>query len=95
MQSIGADVERASDSGHSGFGNTSDFEKERVAELENSHTNELEIIHTNERVATHAQYYEKDGLRTEGDGEDHDGSHQKVRQALHTNALATREKLLT
>ena len=32
----------------------------------------VEQIHTNERVSSHAQYYEKDGLRTYGDGEDHD-----------------------
>lgn len=35
-------------------------------------------IHTFERVGTHAQYYEKGGLRTEGDGIDHDGTHHKV-----------------
>lgn len=32
----------------------------------------VEQIHTNERVPGHANYYEKDGLRTYGDGEDHD-----------------------
>lgn len=32
----------------------------------------IEQIHTNERVSSHAHYYEKDGLRTYGDGEDHD-----------------------
>lgn len=40
---------------------------------------ELETIHTNERVGSHTNYYEKDGLRTEGDGEDHVGAHHKVR----------------
>ncbi|KAH7406344.1 fungal trichothecene efflux pump [Phaeosphaeria sp. MPI-PUGE-AT-0046c] len=34
--------------------------------------NHVEQIHTNERVSGHANYYEKDGLRTYGDGEDHD-----------------------
>lgn len=43
---------------------------------------DLERIHTLERVGTHAQYYEKGGLRTEGDGVDHDGSHHKVGIAL-------------
>jgi hypothetical protein len=32
----------------------------------------LEPIHTNERVPGHTNYYEKDGLRTYGDAEDHD-----------------------
>jgi hypothetical protein len=32
----------------------------------------VEQIHTNERVPGHTNYYEKDGLRTYGDGEDHD-----------------------
>ncbi|KAL1641120.1 hypothetical protein SLS61_010193 [Didymella pomorum] len=32
----------------------------------------VEQVHTNERVPGHINYYEKDGLRTYGDGEDHD-----------------------
>ncbi|KAF2997108.1 hypothetical protein E8E13_003805 [Curvularia kusanoi] len=32
----------------------------------------IEQIHTNERVPDNANYYEKNGLRTYGDGEDHD-----------------------
>lgn len=32
----------------------------------------VEAIHTNERVPGHHNYYEKDGLRTYGDGLDHD-----------------------
>ncbi|KAF3046268.1 hypothetical protein E8E11_000634 [Didymella keratinophila] len=32
----------------------------------------IEQVHTNERVPGHNNYYEKDGLRTYGDGEDHD-----------------------
>lgn len=44
---------------------------------EKEHT--LEPIYTNERVGSHENYYEKGGLRTEGDGEDHVGVHQKVR----------------
>lgn len=33
---------------------------------------QVEAIHTNERVPGHPAYYEKDGLRTYGDDEDHD-----------------------
>ena len=32
----------------------------------------VEQVHTNERVPGHPGYYEKDGLRTYGDDEDHD-----------------------
>jgi hypothetical protein len=32
----------------------------------------VEQIHTNERVPGHTNYYEKGGLRTQGDGVDHD-----------------------
>jgi len=32
----------------------------------------VEQVHTNERVPGHSNYYEKDGIRTYGDGEDHD-----------------------
>jgi hypothetical protein len=32
----------------------------------------IETIHTNERVPGHPGYYEKGGLRTYGDDEDHD-----------------------
>lgn len=73
------DFERSSESGNSGNLNTYEHtgkgdgdtisEKERVAELER--------IHTFERVGTHAAYYEKDGLRTMGDGMDHQ-PHKKV-----------------
>lgn len=44
---------------------------------------ELERIHTYERVGSHTNYYEKGGLRTEGDGEDHVGNHQKVSSPCH------------
>ena len=33
---------------------------------------QIETVHTNERVPGHANYYEKNGLRTHGDDEDHD-----------------------
>ena len=32
----------------------------------------VEQLHTNEKVPGHPGYYEKDGLRTYGDDEDHD-----------------------
>lgn len=32
----------------------------------------LDVVHTNEIVPGHPNYYEKDGLRTYGDDEDHD-----------------------
>ncbi len=44
--------------------------------------NQLETLHTNERVGTHVDYFEKGGLRTEGDGQDHVGAHHKVRFPL-------------
>lgn len=34
--------------------------------------NHIENVHTNERVPGHENYYEKDGLRTQGDGIDHE-----------------------
>ena len=34
--------------------------------------NTMGVVHTNERVPGHPNYYEKDGLRTYGDDEDHD-----------------------
>lgn len=45
---------------------------------ETTNDDELETIHTNERVGSHTNYYEKGGLRTEGDGVDHIGAHNKV-----------------
>ena len=32
----------------------------------------METVHTNERVPGHHDYYEKGGLRTYGDNEDHE-----------------------
>lgn len=32
---------------------------------------QVEHVHTNERVPGHPEYYEKNGVRTEGDGQDH------------------------
>lgn len=35
-------------------------------------TEHVERVKTHDRVPGHENYYEKDGLRTYGDGEDHD-----------------------
>ena len=49
---------------------------------------QMETIHTNERIPGHPAYYEKDGLRTYGDNEDHDHE-PRVRSPLyHTNCAA-------
>ncbi|TKA79621.1 hypothetical protein B0A49_00968, partial [Cryomyces minteri] len=40
--------------------------------LEKGAVEQIEMVKTNERVPGHANYYEKDGLRTYGDDEDHD-----------------------
>ena len=42
----------------------------------------VEAIHTNERVPGNTHYYEKNGLRTYGDDEDHDHE-PPVCPALH------------
>lgn len=38
---------------------------------EKTGADQVEQIHTNERVPGHTNYYEKDGIRTDGDGLDH------------------------
>lgn len=40
--------------------------------LDKDPSHHIEQVHTNERVPGHPGYYEKDGLRTYGDDEDHD-----------------------
>ena len=60
------------------------------ADAEKARMDELETIHTNERVGSHTNYYEKGGLRTEGDGEDHVGAHNKVRMACGNMVLYSR-----
>jgi len=40
--------------------------------LRSEHLEHTERIATHDRVPGHENYYEKDGLRTYGDGEDHD-----------------------
>lgn len=54
---------------HSSADNRSADMEEKAA---GEHVEHLETIHTNERVPGHPGYYEKDGLRTYGDGQDHD-----------------------
>lgn len=62
-------------------GDPSDISTSNAAHSQHgmNHQYDLEKIHTIERVGTHAQYYEKDGLRTEGDGVNHDGAEHRVR----------------
>ena len=52
--------------------NSSDSASSPAAEKPGAHMDHIEDVHTNERVPGHANYYEKDGLRTYGDDEDHD-----------------------
>lgn len=54
---------------------------------------DVERINTLERAGTNAEYYEKGGLRTEGDGVDHDGTHHKVSNARYR--VQARDKSLT
>lgn len=49
-------------------------------EIPQSH---VEQVHTNEKVPGHPGYYEKDGLRTYGDDEDHDHEPPVWRSALY------------
>jgi hypothetical protein len=46
----------------------SSVESKRQADMEE----QAHRIRTKERVPGHTNYYEKDGLRTEGDNEDHE-----------------------
>lgn len=46
----------------------------------------VETVHTNEKVPGHPGYYEKDGLRTYGDDEDHDHEPKVSLQRLRTEA---------
>jgi len=41
-------------------------------ELKEGHATHLDQIRTKERVPGHGNYYEKNGLRTYGDDEDHE-----------------------
>ncbi|KAJ9612062.1 hypothetical protein H2200_003657 [Cladophialophora chaetospira] len=57
--------------------------------LDKDPSHHIEQIHTNERVPGHPGYYEKDGLRTYGDDEDHDVEPpMTVRRALSLVAMA-------
>lgn len=49
---------------------------------------QLEAVHTNERVPGHPAYYEKDGLRTYGDNEDHDHEPRVRRPFCHSSGTA-------
>ncbi|KAK4548278.1 hypothetical protein LTR36_010148 [Oleoguttula mirabilis] len=52
--------------------NSSDSSNQTPDVEEKTTMHHVEQIHTNERVPGHTNYYEKDGLRTYGDDEDHD-----------------------
>ena len=60
-------VDRTSPSHSSHENRSADMEK-----TGGEHIESLETIRTNEGVPGHPNYYEKDGLRTYGDGQDHD-----------------------
>lgn len=45
---------------------------EASSDSEKGIDSQVEQVHTNERIPGHPEYYEKDGLRTYGDGLDHD-----------------------
>lgn len=49
---------------------------------------QVESVHTNERVPGHPAYYEKDGLRTYGDDEDHDHEPRVPSPLYHTSCMA-------
>ncbi|MCJ1453096.1 hypothetical protein MMC28_003441 [Mycoblastus sanguinarius] len=51
---------------------TPSSEESRTPPGEKTMESQIEIVKTNERVPGHPAYYEKDGLRTYGDDEDHD-----------------------
>ncbi|KAB8336981.1 hypothetical protein FH972_021285 [Carpinus fangiana] len=61
-----------------GSGSDSSPARSHEGDKEKDKPEDLETVHTNERVGSHENYYEKGGLRTEGDGLDHVGAHQKV-----------------
>lgn len=52
-----------------GSSNSSD---NRDVERDTDTKNPLDLVTTESRVPTNTHYYEKDGLRTYGDDEDHD-----------------------
>lgn len=52
------------------MGSSSDVSREATNEKMADH--QIENVKTNERVPGHPAYYEKGGLRTYGDDEDHD-----------------------
>ncbi|KAI4215604.1 MAG: hypothetical protein LQ351_002073 [Letrouitia transgressa] len=51
----------------------------------------INTVNTNERVHGHPNYFEKDGLRTYGDGEDHD--HEPSEVYRHTSTAILEEQI--
>jgi hypothetical protein len=62
------------------YHNTSD-DRSTPDAMERTNTNNLEVIRTISRVPGNPNYYEKNGLRTEGDGADHNHEN-KVRYRM-------------
>ena len=50
-------------------------------------SSQIEAVHTNERVPGHPAYYEKNGLRTYGDGEDHEHEPQVQHPLYRSNGI--------
>lgn len=50
-------------------------------------SSQIKAVNTNERVPGHHAYYEKDGLRTYGDGEDHDHEPQVQDLSYHSSGI--------
>ncbi len=53
---------------------------------------QVETVKTNERVPGHPAYYEKDGLRTYGDDEDHDHEPPVRRSLCHSSRTAANNR---
>ncbi|KAK0925265.1 hypothetical protein LTR29_018083 [Friedmanniomyces endolithicus] len=72
-----------SDSNSSPVGST------RSPDIEKAALDNVEQVHTNERVLGHTNYHEKHGLRTYGDGEDHDHEPpMSFKRAMSLTAMA-------
>lgn len=50
-------------------------------------SSQIEAVHTNERVPGHPAYYEKNGLRTYGDGQDHEHEPQVQHLFYHPSGI--------
>lgn len=57
-------------------------------EMKNVGMEHVEQVHTNELVPGHPNYYEKNGVRTEGDGVDHTESKMSFARMMSLVAMA-------